>query len=247
MKKVICTYGTVDYTKSLEFLEKTAYEIGKVDKVYIYTRAWLEATEFYNKNRFILNQPRGSGYWVWKPKIIIDTFESLNTGDIVLYMDAGVSIIDNLNPLFDIARNNRNDGKVIFRVPWVGAKHIAKNWTKKDAFVLMGCDSQKYWDAPQTNGAVSLWEKNEYNDAFLREWLKYIRDPRIVSDDPNMCGPNFPEFKGHRHDQSALTILVTKYNYELYRDPTQWGNEEKSLFINSPYPQLFHHHRNFKH
>jgi hypothetical protein len=29
MKKVICTYGTADYNKSLNLLEKTAYELGK--------------------------------------------------------------------------------------------------------------------------------------------------------------------------------------------------------------------------
>jgi hypothetical protein len=247
MKKVICSYGNEEYNKSLDLLEKTALEIGKVDQFFRYTQKWLKTTEFYIKNKYILDMPRGNGLWLWKPFIILETFKMLEDGDIVLYSDAGLKIIDNLNLLFDITKSNKNDGKVIFRVPWVGAKHIAKNWTKKDAFVLMNCDNEKYWNAPQTNGAVSLWVKNTKNEEFLKEWLKYIRDPRIVTDDPNMCGPNYEGFKGHRHDQSALTILVTKYNYELYRDPTQWGNEEKSLFINSPYGQLFHHHRNFKH
>jgi hypothetical protein len=98
-----------------------------------------------------------------------------------------------------------------------------------------------------TNGAVSVWEKNDVNIEFLKEWQRYLRDPRIVTDENNMYGINFPEFKDHRHDQSVLTILCTKYNYKLFRDPTQWGNEEKDKFINSPYPQLFYHHRNFKH
>ena len=99
-----------------------------------------------------------------------------------------------------------------------------------------------------TNGAVSLWTKNTNNINLLNEWLRYCRDPRIITDDPNMCGrPNFIEFKDHRHDQSILTILSIKYNFTLFRDPTQWGNEERNSFTNSSYPQLFHHHRNFKH
>ncbi|MFA5152766.1 MAG: hypothetical protein WC554_09420 [Clostridia bacterium] len=248
MKKVICTYGTLDYIKSLELLEKTAYDIGKIDKVYVYTRAWLETTEFYRKNQYILLQTRGSGYFCWKPFIILETFKNLKEGDIVLYMDAGISIIDTLQPLFDLAQTLPNDGKVIFKVPEVGTTHKAKKWTKRDCFVLTGCDEEKYWDAPMTNGAVSLWVKNEKNIEFLNEWQKYLRDIRIISDEPNMCGkPNFVDFVDHRHDQSVLTILVTKYGYELFRDPTQWGNNEISLFANSKYSQKFHHHRNFKH
>lgn len=246
MKKVVCTYGTPDYEKSLQLLEKTAYEIGKVDKVYVYTRSWLETTEFYQKNRYILNGKRG-GYWLWKPFIILETFKKLEEGDCALYMDGGISVIDNLNPLFDLAGALPNKGKVIFRVPWVGAQHTAKKWTKRDCFILMNCDNEKYWNAQQTNGAVSLWIKNPENETFIKEWLRYCRDPRIVTDDPNLCGANIMGFLNHRHDQSVLTNLVTKYNYELFRDPTQWGNEEINLFVNSSYPQLFYHHRNFKH
>lgn len=248
MKKIICTYGTPDFNKSLDLLEKTAYEIGKVDKVFIYRRNWLETTEFYQKNKYVLNIKRGSGVWVWKAYIILETFKNIEEGDIVLYLDAGLKVIDSLILLFEVAQTNPNDGKVIFRVPWVGVDHIAKMWTKKDCFVLMGCDEAKYWNAPMTNGAVSLWVKNNNNNIFLNEWQKYCRDPRIVTDEPSMCGqPNFSEFKGHRHDQSVLTNLCTKYNFELFRDPTQWGNDEKDKFTNSPYGQLFHHHRNFKH
>jgi len=248
MKKVICTYGTIDYEKSLQLLEKTAYEIGKVDKVFIYNRDWLVTTKFYQKNKYILDQHRGSGFFCWKPYIILKTFDLIENGDCVLYMDAGVSVIDNLDPLFEIISCHPNDGKLIFRVPWVGITHIAKMWVKRDCFVLTGSDESKFWNAPMTNGAISLWIKNDENIKLLKEWQQYLRDPRIVTDDPNMCGrPNFYEFRDHRHDQSVLTILCTKYNFELFRDPTQWGNEEKEIFSNSPYPQLFYHHRNFKH
>lgn len=247
MKKVHISFGNEEYYKSLDILEQSSLDIGGVDKFIRYTQLGLKDDNFWKKNQYILSQSRGAGYWIWKPYIILKTFESLENGDCVLYSDAGLKVIDNLNPLFDLMASHPNDGKIIFRVPWIGAQHIAKMWTKKDCFVLTECNESKYWNAPMTNGAVSLWEKNDYNIEFLKEWQRYLRDPRIVSDDFNMCGVNFPEFKDHRHDQSVLSILCTKYNYTLFRDPTQWGNEEKNKFTNSPYPQLFHHHRNFKH
>jgi hypothetical protein len=248
VKKIHISFANEEYYKSLDLLEKTSLEIGKIDKFIRYTYEWLKTTEFFQKNKFILSQNRGVGYWIWKPYIILKTFEDLEEGDVVIYSDAGLKVIDNLNPLFDVISNYLDESRMIFRVPWVGANHIAKMWTKRDCFVLTNADESKYWNAPITNGAISLWMKTEKNINFLNEWQKYLRDTRIVSDDPNMCGkPNFMEFKDHRHDQSILTILSVRYNFTLFRDPTQWGNDEKSLFTNSPYGQLFYHHRNFRH
>jgi len=249
MKKVHISFANEEYYKSLDLLEKTSLEIGKVDSFIRYTQEELKTTEFWNKNLFILSKPRGCGYWCWKPQIILKTFETLETGDVVLYSDAGLKVIDNLNPLFEImTERHPNKGKIIFRVPWVGLQHIAKIWTKRDCFVLTEADEPKFWNAPMTNGAISLWEKNDDTIEFLKIWQRYLRDSRIVTDDPIMCGrPNFLEFRDHRHDQSVLTILSVKNNFELFRDPTQYGNEEKSLFSNSNYEQLFYHHRNFKH
>lgn len=243
MKKVHISFGNEKYYKSLELLEKTSLEIGRVDEFITYHPDYLQTDNFYQKNEYILSKPRGAGYWIWKPFLILKTFESLENGDCVLYSDAGLKVIDNLIPLFELSRSLPNDGKIIFKLPWVGAQHIAKIWTKRDCFVLTNTNESKYWNAPMTNGAVSLWVKNENNIEFLKEWLRYLRDPRISTDDFNMFGPNDPAFKDHRHDQSVLSLLAIKYEYELFRDPTQWGNEEISLFSNSPYPQLFDHHR----
>ena len=245
MKKVHISFGNEKYYKSLDLLEKTSLEIGKVDQFIRYTQEWLKTEKFWEKNLYILSNPRGAGYWIWKPYIILKTFESLENGDCVLYSDAGLKVIDNLNPLFDVMSNHPNDGKVIFRVPWIGAQHVAKIWTKRDCFILTNSDEAKYWNAPMTNGAVSLWVKNDNNIEFLKEWLRYLRDPRISTDDNNIFGANHFEFKDHRHDQSVLSILSVKYNFELFRDPTQYGNEYMNLFNNSPYKQLFYHHRNF--
>jgi len=248
MKKVLISFGDEKYEKSLNLLSSTAINEGKVDSMICYSQRWLKTTDFWKKNSFILSRPRGAGYWIWKPYIILKTFETLDEGDIVLYSDAGLKVIDNLDPLFEIAKNDLR-GIILFKLPAVGVPHHkAKAWTKRDAFVLSGCDEEKYWNADMGNGAVSLWKNTKENRDFLQEWLKYLRDSRIVTDDPNMCGrPNFMEFRDHRHDQSILTILSTKYGFELFRDPTQYGNEELNKFSNSSYGQLFHHHRNFKH
>lgn len=238
MKKVLITFGDRKYYGSMDRLEETALSIGKVDSVIKYTQDWLRATEFWSKNQFILSRPRGAGYWIWKPFIILHIMESLDEGDIVMYSDAAVEILDNLSPLFNLA--NKTD-RVIFNNP---GGHINKTWTKRDCFVLLDCDEEKYWNDHHITATFSLWKKTEENISFLQEYLKYLRDPRIVTDDPNMCGkPNFLEFMDHRHDQSVLSILSRKHNFERFCDPSQWGNMERDKYDNSPYNQLINHHR----
>ena len=175
----------------------------------------------------------------------MDAFTHLEEGDVVLYTDAGLEVIGDLSSLFSVVNRNINDGgKVIFRLPPHGVKaHKAKTWTKKDCFVLMGCDEERYREVDMSNGAISLWMNTPENVKFLKEWSKWMRDPRVVTDEPNMFGPNDPSFKDHRHDQSVLTMLVERNGYELFRDPTQFGEIDLDKFNNSPYGVLFNHHR----
>ena len=240
MRKIHISYSNAKYAKSLQSLTYSSSSVGKTDEYIPYTREWLETTDFYRKNKYILDKPRGSGYWIWKPFIILTTLEQCKDADVVLYSDAGVTVLDDLTPLYNLADQY---GKVIFQ----NAGHINKLWTKRDCYVIMNCDEPKYWNGLQVTATFSLWQKNPETIEFLKEYQRYLRDPRIVTDDPNMCGkPNFLEFRDHRHDQSVLSLMAIKYNVELFRDPSQWGNALKDQFTNSPYGQLFDHHRTNK-
>jgi hypothetical protein len=247
MKKVHISFANESFKKSIDLLKQTSIDVGRVDEFIEYTQGWLKTTEFWKKNAFILNQPRGCGFWIWKPYIILKTMETLSSGDIVMYSDAGLKVIDNLDPLFKIAAESSLGSRMVFLLPHIGVIHQNKMWTKKDCFVLAGCDEPKYHNGFSVNGAISLWKKTEENTQILNEWMKLLRDPRISTDSLNMCGSNFIEFRDHRHDQSVLSLLSIKYDFEVFRDPTQYGNEEINKFVNSPYKQLFQHHRNFKH
>ena len=49
--------------------------------------------EFYAKNKFILNQPRGAGYWLWKHYIIKDALSRVNDGDIDGFLQSKIKRI----------------------------------------------------------------------------------------------------------------------------------------------------------
>ena len=75
--------------------------------------------------------------------------------------------------------------------------------------------------------------------AFVSQWLTYAQDSRAITDDDNVLGSsNYPDFRGHRHDQSILSLLAKKWGLTVYPDPSQWGRSH-----NRPYPTIFNHHR----
>ena len=221
-------------------------------------------TPFFQENRGILDQPAGMGYWLWKPFIILETLNDVPEGTIVIYCDSGIEIMASLDPLVAICRDQTPI--VLF-----GNGDLQNaQWTKRDCFILLDCDTEYYWRGPQCDAAFGLFRKCEQTMLFVREWLDYCRDPRILTDQPNTCGKrDLPAFTAHRHDQAALSLLALKHRLPLFRMPTQFGNHYKAPafrvagefncvnqyrqipvnyyavipFYNSPYFQLLDHHR----
>lgn len=194
---------------------------------------------FVKKYKDILKETRGYGFWQWKTLILLDAMEQVNHGDIVAYIDSGNTIISNLNYIFDLCDKQdivlfeNRDGN------YERTTHKNKNWTKRDTFVLMNCDEQKYYDAPQADAAYQFYKKTDNVLNFLNEYNSYCSNENIISDLPNITKENLPEFIDHRHDQSILSLLAVKYNIPLLPEPSEWGN----YLTDRPYPQLFWHHR----
>jgi len=87
----LVSYATPDMSISAEILKRSA-KVNGIDKCYVWGRAALEQTEFYSQNKEILDTPRGSGLWCWKPWIILDLMNKLPDGEIIVYADAGVEL-----------------------------------------------------------------------------------------------------------------------------------------------------------
>jgi len=231
-------------------------------------RSWdfeeIKQTDFYRENKEILDQPKGIGYWLWKPYIILEAMKMISDGDIVVYSDSGIEIIDRLDSLISLC--SEKQPILLFG----NGNYTNSMWTKRDCFILMECDSEPYWKSPHCDAAFSLFRKNEQVIQFLSEWLNYGRDARILTDLENTCGKkNLPGYIEHRWDQSILSLLAQKYRLSLYRMPTQFGNHYKIHglrleneinfvnqsgqvqvnhyaiipYYNSEYPQLLNHHR----
>jgi len=155
-------------------------------------------------NPDILKQRRGAGFWCWKPAILLQALNSLDA-DYVFYMDAN-------------ERPTANHVKTLLQAcgvsKFAGFRFHPRQWpsmrpyTKRDCFVGMQCDSEKFWDATKVHAGFICFRVSDAAALFLKEWNFYCSIPELVTDMPSVA-PNFEEFIEHRHDQSILTNLVT--------------------------------------
>ncbi|MFN4059784.1 MAG: hypothetical protein ACK4IA_03410 [Paracoccus hibiscisoli] len=175
------------------------------------TEAELRQTPFWEENRFILEQPRGAGYWLWKPWIILRKLRECGPDDIVIYNDAGRYERGAFRqfPCFPHAATelcamtpNR------FIHGFIGAWQVQGEYTKRDAFVVMDADNDEMRRAAQVCAGPLLFMPSKASFDFLERWLEYCRDPRVLTDQPDELKPTHPQFRDHRHDQSVGSILA---------------------------------------
>lgn len=263
MKVVLTNLSNKLYEQSRFVLNESAQQFG-ITNIISYDFEDLKGTEFYQNNRAILDQPKGIGYWLWKSYIIQEAMKDLEEGDIVIYSDCGLKFIADISPLIEIC--SREAPIMIFS----NGDFVNSGWTKRDCFILMDCDNEFYWNSQHCDAALALFRKSAITESFISDWMKYGSDERIITDLPNTLGKeNLPGYVEHRWDQSILSLLAHKYKLTLYRMPTQFGNHFKAPafrlkneyntvnqlirkqvryysnkpFTNSPYFQLFDHHR----
>lgn len=266
MKVVLTNLSNHLFQESRFRLNNSARQFG-IEHINSYDFEQIRQTPFYAQHKEILDIPTGSGCWLWKPYIILETLRPLNEGDIVVYADSGLELIAPIDPLIKICASAQP--VLLF------ANGNLRNsmWTKRDCFILMDCDNKKYWRGIQCDGAFALFRKTGKTMQFVEEWLQYGTDKRIITDMPNTLGKNnLPDFIEHRRDQSILSLLAARYQLPFYRMPTQYGNHyklpayrvpgefnqqnqyhqkqvdhyAKEPFVNSPYGQLLNHHRSKK-
>lgn len=202
---------------------------GKFDNVFEYQSTDIDKeTALLNKESLKFAE-KGLGNYFWKPYIIEKALNRISEGDFLVYADSGSFFIKSVLPLISCMEN---EGKNImcFQLPL-----IEKQWTKRDAFILMNSDNKKYTDSPQILATYFILRKCKESLDFVSEYKKYCSDYRVLSDSPNELGENnYSEFIEHRHDQSVLSLLCKKDNNVLLKqDMSDFGYYPNAYIKNS--------------
>lgn len=212
------TFATPDHMSFAEANVKSALEIGCFDTAKIYTMNDLD-DYFKAKNAHILNKPRGSGYWIWKPYFILKTLLEIDEGDILCYNDSKYLWLKNIRQFETNILTGKNIG--VYKNKPNEPCYIEKEWTKFDALVLMNIRQENNFrnnviNSNQVWAGFILLRKTFNPIRFVSEWLTYAQDERIVTDLHNIFGRNDCNFHDHRHDQSILSLLCKKWGIFMH-------------------------------
>jgi len=205
MKVFLCFYTNEKFRSREDWLINE-YSKSGFSNIISYRSENVKTGVFYEENKEILDCKTGDGYWLWKPKIILDTFEKMEYGDVLVYVDAGDFVNVNENEIFDFAKIND-----YYFTNWNGVRWPQKICTKRDCFILMDCDTEIYHETSQMEAGFLIFKKTDQVILLLNDYLYYCKNKNIVDNEPNIHGDNFPNWQFHRNDQSILTNLIVKH------------------------------------
>lgn len=193
------TYGNEKYYDSLNRIRREAERLNLFDEVIAYTDRQLpEPFRTYART-----YPRGGGYWLWKPWIVWHTLEKAEEGDIIVYADAGCTLLESSDWATYFNRLRTND--YVFFV----AEGKSRKWCKKEIFHVFTprCSAWKWGN--QIQATFFIVKKNQGNPLIKRWYETAVSHPDYFADLPEeLRNEEDPCFKEHRHDQSILTACV---------------------------------------
>ena len=223
MANVFISYGDERYQESLMRIKRLAKKTGRFDKIIIYTP---EDLPEYIKASPLFAFPRGGGYWVWKPYIVIDALSKCQEGDIVCYADSGCSFNNN-GKEWDFLFTQLNEYNALFFQ--YRDDFLYPGWDKVCSRPENNSSKIKHWMKPTTKqyfrdffgnedfgNYCKIWagaffvKKTKSLIGIVKEWYNLALFMPVLFMDPIAKEhQHLPEdFNLHRHDQAVLTPLV---------------------------------------
>tara|TARA_B110000259_G_scaffold187847_1_gene243627 strand:+ start:4092 stop:5777 length:1686 start_codon:yes stop_codon:yes gene_type:complete len=206
------TYGNHRFKNSKERLLREAQEFGAFKTITGYGPNFM-SREFLEKHKDILTQPRGGGYWIWRPNLLLEALNKIEDGEFLVYLDAGCK----LNPYgkkrfyeyIDMI-NNTDYGIMSFQMSGnLGQGNLEKEnkWTNREIFnYLNESTNGKNANTGQFLGGILVMKKNQHLLKIINLLIKALEDDSLMYTDHYNTNQH-PEFKENRHEQSLFSLL----------------------------------------
>ncbi|MDE6561727.1 MAG: hypothetical protein K2K75_10120 [Muribaculaceae bacterium] len=226
----------------------SSLKVGKADSVIEYNPAMMD-NDFKQRNKDLLSIPRGAGLWIWKPYFILQTLESIPEGHYLIYLDAGVVVVNEFRHLISAMEASGQD-IMVFELPL-----LAEEWTKGEIFSTIAKDIED--SVNQILAGYIVMKNTPFVRGLIQEWLRYMQDPVCILPHNVTDHPNHKNFVENRDDQSVFTLVCRIHGIKPFRDPSQFGRYpfkyawypgisqkfkrysfRPHKYPNSPYPQI---------
>jgi len=225
--KTLLTFGTNNLFKNQKSrFKKQAQKINFFDSIIIEDESTIKDL-MKPHEEFIKNNPRGYGYWLWKPYIIKKLMQNSRPNDILFYLDCGSSIINNnIEKLNDYTKILNEKDIIVFENP----DHITKKFMKLNVVSEFEMN-EDILNKFIIEGGCIIIKKTPFSMNFINKWIDSMtkKNYSLLNDDLLNLTQN-KEFCEHRHDQSLLTYLSRSHSDKVFI-----GDGLQELYNNGPF------------
>lgn len=204
------TFASHDnYIEAGERLINQANNLQIFDNIKLFNFDNLKDDDLFWKQHkdFIKNNPRGFGYWIWKPYILMKTIEQMKDNDILLYLDAGceidISEKDYFKECLEIVKKD-------YIVGTLGKTNVEES-CKMDLLLLLDMNYNKFLKTKMHQAGANLFLICDKTRKLINEWYNLCCNYHLINDDQSL-NKNLELYKEHRHDQSIYSLLTKKYD-----------------------------------
>lgn len=163
-----------------------------------FEKEYIEKYKDYYRERF--------GYWIWKPYWIYKQLQTLNDGDVLVYLDAGCEVNRNGKKRFLEYLKMLDDSPLGILAFRTGA--LEKNFSKGDLLDFFSVrNSETIIDTPQIMATLMMIRKDERTLAFTQKWSSVAHEHFNLVDCSPSVSPDIDGFIQNRSDQSIFSIM----------------------------------------
>ena len=221
-RKIAITFASNNMKGTLTRFEKELRDSKLFDEVHALSEDDFDE-EFKKEHlEWVKQNPRGFGFWLWKPYFIQRFLKSLQYGDILVYADAGCTL-SSVQGLQGLMERCVYSPFGIFANP----NCIVQDFTKMDTYYGCEVNPDEYKHKWMIEAGRQIIHKRKNTEYLINKWWEVCtkQNYHYIDDSPSLL-PNLPQFQDHRHDQSIYTLLFHKHgghpiSYEGIIDATR--------------------------
>lgn len=217
MNKIFITYGNTNYQQSKQRIIKEANSLDIFNTTIAYGPE--DLPEIITQGP-LFQYKKGGGYWIWKSYIINKTLQTMNDGDILVYADAGCSLLQS-NQWDKYFSDLKKHSMLAFKINCLNYQYI-----KAKVVNEFKRTNGKNWHYSYQIAATTLFlKKDNFSCNFINEWCNYCTEDFILDVPPQDIAQENKKFVEHRHDQAILTALIYKY-LQTHNIKLRWNDFE---------------------
>lgn len=225
-------HGNEVFFQNQNALAQSALNRG-IDFTFNYRKSHIDK-DFYEKNKAILDEKAGAGYWLWKPYVILKALEETPEGSIIVYADSGSIFTGSIMPI--LKHLEEHDG-VLYRYSEEAFATTDKIVDPQVAEELKATDFQDFKTKKHLWAGFMVLRNCAATKEFIKQWLELCQNPNFLKG----YGKGW-----HLHDQALFNIMFLKKPEKLIALPgsdfdkiIKWNHRHpnEALYSLMPYQQ----------